>query len=109
MREHLPARADFLQTARSLYLLSVLLILFETHGSECTLIPFLLTFHFMLFDFSLSNCLVSQFEVDVIQDLRLPREYPPGADVESPALEKDMSVPPALDQEGLLGLSHFYP
>lgn len=33
-----------------------------------------------------------------IKDLRLPREYPPRADVESQALEKDMSVPPA-DQE----------
>lgn len=63
-------------------------------------------FIYILFDFSLFNCLVSQFEVDVIQDLRLPRESPPRADVESQALEKDMSVPPAPDQEGLLDLSH---
>jgi len=34
-----------------------------------------------------------------IKDLRLPRESPPRADVESQALEKDMSVPPAPDQE----------
>ena len=34
-----------------------------------------------------------------MKDLRLPREYPPRADVESQALEKDMSVPPAPDQE----------